>query len=244
MGAHSRLLRRRMKIVQCWDDGVENDIRLCELLRSVGAQATFNLNAGLHGAIRGGSRLFRGEKEVRKLAKNELVGVYEGFEIANHTLSHPSADKITPAEWKREVLEGRSRLEDLFGHPVSGFAYPYGDCPPHAVEIVREAGHLYARTCATATPSFPPADPMLLAADSHFLDPRFWELYEQAKSAGSPAFYFWGHSYEFCGEDDWKNFEEKLRRIQSDPDAEWGSLSALFENQPNQPTHEPKRSKQ
>jgi hypothetical protein len=26
--------------------------------------------------------------------------------------------------------------------------------------------------------------------------------------------------------------------------AEWGSLSALFENQPNQPTHEPKRSKQ
>jgi len=220
-----------MKIVQCWDDGVEDDIRLCELLRSVGAPATFNLNAGLHEEKRGGSWLFRGEKEVRKLAKKELTGVYEGFEIANHTLSHPSADMITPDEWKQEVLEGRARLEDLFGHRVAGFAYPFGHCPPHAVEIVREAGHLYGRTCAKATPSFPPSDPMLLAADCHFLNPSFWELYEQAKSASSLAFYFWGHSYELCSEDDWKNFEKKLRRIQSDPDAEWGSLSALFEYQ-------------
>lgn len=218
-----------MKIVQCWDDGVEDDIRLCELLRSVGAQATFNLNAELHGTNRGAGWLFCGVKEVRKLAKKELAAVYEGFEIANHTLSHPSADKIDPAEWKREVLQGRLSLEDLFGRRVAGFAYPYGHCPPHAVQIVREAGHLYARTCKNATPSFPPADPMLLAADCHFLNPSFWELYEQAKSAGSPAFYFWGHSYELCSEDDWKSFEEKLRRLQSDPDAEWGSLSALFE---------------
>ena len=218
-----------MKIVQCWDDGVEDDIRLCELLRSVGAQAAFNLNAGLHGATRGAAWLFREVKEVRKLAKNELVAVYEEFEIANHALSHPSADKISPTEWRREVLEGRSRLEDLFGRRVVGFAYPFGHCPPHAVEIVREAGHLYARTCKNATPSFPPADQMLLAADCHFLNPRFWELYGQAKSVGSPAFYFWGHSYELCSEDDWKNFEEKLRRLQPDPNAEWGSLSALFE---------------
>lgn len=230
MGPDSRLLRRRMKIVQCWDDGVEDDIRLCELLRSAGAQATFNLNAGLHGSKRGSGWVFREVKEVRKLAKQELTAVYEGFEIANHTLSHPSAEKITPAEWEREVVEGRSRLEDLFGRPVRGFAYPYGHCPPHAVETVRATGHLYARTCANATPSFAPADPMLLAADCHFLNPRFWELYEQAKSADSPAFYFWGHSYELCSEEDWKNFGEKLRRIQSDPDAEWASLSGLFNN--------------
>ena len=217
-----------MKIVQCWDDGVEDDIRLCELLRSFGAQATFNLNTGLHGTDRGSAWLFRGEKEVRKLAKSELVSVYEGFEIANHTLTHLSADKIDPAEWKREVLEGRARLEDLFGRRIAGFAYPFGHCPPHAVETVREAGHLYARTCANATPWFPPTDPMLLAADCYFLIPHFWERYALAKSSGAPAFYFWGHSYELCSEDDWKSFEEKLRRLDSDPDAEWGSLSGMF----------------
>jgi peptidoglycan/xylan/chitin deacetylase (PgdA/CDA1 family) len=218
-----------MKIVQCWDDGVEDDIRLCELLRSIGAQATFNLNAGLHGAVRGPAWQFKGIKDVRKLAIDELPQVYEGFEIANHTLTHPSPEKISPEEWKREVVEGRARLEDLFGKRVAGFAYPFGHCPAHAVETVRETGHLYARTCANATPSFPPADPMLLAADCHFLNPHFWERYKLAKSSGAPAFYFWGHSYELCSEEDWKSLEEKLHRLDSDPDAEWGSLSALFE---------------
>ena len=125
-------------------------------------------------------------------------------------------------------MEGRARLEDLFGRRVEGFAYPFGHCPPHAVEILRESGHLYARTSANATPSFPPADPMLLAADCHFLNPGFWERYEKAKSAGAPVFYIRGHSYEFCNEEDWKNFADKLHRLQSDQDAEWGSLSGLF----------------
>ena len=42
-----------IKIVQCWDDGVVDDIRMCELLRQKDAKASFNLNAGLHGVQRG-----------------------------------------------------------------------------------------------------------------------------------------------------------------------------------------------
>lgn len=63
--------------VQCWDDGEEDDIRLCELLRAPGAQTTSNLNAGLHGAVLGQGWLFRESKEVRKLTTDELVGVCE-----------------------------------------------------------------------------------------------------------------------------------------------------------------------
>jgi hypothetical protein len=47
-------MNHRIRIVQCWDDGVEDDIRLCALLRSLGAKATFNLNAGLHGTTKRG----------------------------------------------------------------------------------------------------------------------------------------------------------------------------------------------
>ena len=31
-----------MKVMQCWDDSVTNDIRLVELLRQYHAKATFN----------------------------------------------------------------------------------------------------------------------------------------------------------------------------------------------------------
>jgi peptidoglycan/xylan/chitin deacetylase (PgdA/CDA1 family) len=217
-----------IRIVQCWDDGVEDDIRLCSLLRSLGAKATFNLNAGLHGTKRGEPWRFRGCKDVRRLAKVELKDVYEGFDIANHTLNHPSAEKLSPAEWEIEVVKGRERLGNLFGRKVEGFAYPFGHCPPHAIESVRRAGHLYARTCANATPSFPPADPMLLAPDCHFLDSRLWSLYEKAKAAKALAFYFWGHSYELCSDEDWRDFARTLRRFQDDPEAEWGCLTDLF----------------
>ena len=37
----------KMKVVQCWDDGVITDIRLIEILKKYNAKATFNLNIGL-----------------------------------------------------------------------------------------------------------------------------------------------------------------------------------------------------
>lgn len=218
-----------MKIVQCWDDGVEDDIHLIELLRKHGAKASFNLNAGLHGSRRGGTWRYKDTKEVRRLALGELCDVYEGFTIANHTLTHPWLDQITPDQMRLEVVEGRERLQDIFGQEVTGFAYPYGKHTPHVVKAVREAGHVYARTCGNLHPAFPvTGDPMTLASDCHFKDPQFWKYYDKAKAAGAPAFYFWGHSYEMLTDDDWNEFASKLARFRDDPEAAWGELPELF----------------
>jgi peptidoglycan/xylan/chitin deacetylase (PgdA/CDA1 family) len=217
-----------IKIVQCWDDGVTSDIRLCEILRRAGARASFNLNPGLHENIRSGFWRYQDTNEVRRLSKAELPSVYEGFTIANHSVTHPWPTRIPPQEWRKEVNDGRKQLQDLFGQEILGFAYPFGDVNPIVAEIVREAGHVYARTCANATPCFPPGDPMLFAADCHHAEPDFWKRYELAKAAGSPAFYFWGHSYEFLTDADWQSFEHKLARFNADPDAVWAELPELF----------------
>ncbi|MBR4220923.1 MAG: hypothetical protein IKR81_07200, partial [Victivallales bacterium] len=42
----------KVKVAQCWDDGVCNDIRVTEILRKYNAKATFNLNPGSHGMTR------------------------------------------------------------------------------------------------------------------------------------------------------------------------------------------------
>ncbi|MDD5349307.1 MAG: polysaccharide deacetylase family protein [Chthoniobacteraceae bacterium] len=217
-----------IKIVQCWDDGVEDDIHLCEILRAKGARATFNLNSGLHGAQRGNSWRYRDCKDVYRLAKGELVANYDGFTIANHSVSHPRPTQIPIAQWKSEVEDGRKQLQDIFGQEILGFAYPFGDTNPEVMDAVREAGHVYARGVANATPCFPPADPMHFLADCHFASPDFWDRYKRAKSAGSPVFYFWGHSYEMVTEEDWNAFSGKLDRINADPDAVWANLPDLF----------------
>jgi peptidoglycan/xylan/chitin deacetylase (PgdA/CDA1 family) len=218
-----------IKIVQCWDDGVVDDIRLCEMLRARRAKATFNLNPGLHKEVRSASWRYKDCKDVARLARPELLAVYDGFLIANHSATHPWPTKIPISEWRGEVFDARKELQDLFGQPITGFAYPFGDSNPGVAEIVREAGHVYARSCNNSTPCFPPADAMAFAPDRHHAAPDFWDRYEVAKAAGSPVFYFWGHSYEFVTEDDWSAFDAKLARFNADPEAAWADIPSLFD---------------
>ena len=226
-----------MHVVQCWDDGVEDDIRLCEILRTHGAKASFNLNPGMHGARRGSPWFFQETKEVRRLARQELLEVYDGFLIANHTVNHPWALKISAEEWRREVFDGRKQLQDWFGQPVEGFVYPYGQRNEATDEVVREAGHLYARgsggSCTDAPAGFPPADPLYFFPDAHFKDSEIRQKFETALARRAPVFYFWGHSYELVNETEWQALEEFYRDISSNPNCEWAWLTDLFHPQTN-----------
>jgi len=221
-----------IRVVQCWDDGVEDDIRLCGLLREFGAKASFNLNPGLHGATRGEPWFYKDVKPVRRLARGELAEIYQGFTIANHTVSHPWALKISLEDWRREVVDGRAMLQDWFGQPVFGFAYPFGQRSDATDHVVCEAGHLYARGTARIRieepPGFPPVDPFRFVPDCHFRDPGLLQKFAAAKENKAPVFYFWGHSYEMIREKDWEQTTNILQAIASDPDAIWENLPNLF----------------
>ena len=217
-----------MKVIQCWDDGVTDDIRLVDILRRHGARATFNLNLGLHGKERqAGTKLHRAIKVVTKLALGELTEVYRDFPVANHTLTHPRLTLITPTEAVEEIHKGKDAIEQLFGRKVSGFAYPSGDYNSAIMDLVRAAGHTYARTTVNCSPSFPPVDSMAFHPDCHFLAENFWGLFEQAK-ADDQLFYFWGHSYELITEEDWNGFEDKIARLSADPAVEWEDIANLM----------------
>lgn len=221
-----------IRVVQCWDDGVEDDIRLIEMLRACGAKASFNLNPGLHAPERSEPWFYKDVKPVRRLARGELEEVYRGFTIANHTISHPWPLKISLEEWRQEVVDGRRILQDWFGQPVHGFVYPFGQRSEVTDEIVREAGHTYARgtapVCAEEFRGYPPANPFRLVPDGHFQDPGLPDAFHTAKAAGKPVFYFWGHSYEMVDEADWLAFDRILTTISSDPDVVWEELPNLF----------------
>lgn len=217
-----------LRVVQCWDDGVNDDIRLIEILRKHGAKASFNLNPATHQETRSGGFNDKWQKPIQRLARGELRSVYEGFTIANHSMTHPRPTEIPIEQWRGEVVDARKILQDWFQQPVLGFVYPYGGHDDATADVVREAGHVYARTTKNGTPCFPPADPMKFHADRHFHAEDFWERYEQAKASGCGVFYFWGHSYELCREEQWTAFDEKIARITADPDARWAELPDLF----------------
>lgn len=217
---------RPMVVVQCWDDGVATDVRLVDLLCRHGAKATFNLNAGLHDRHRQFGWIHQGT-EVSRLGWDEMKEVYQGFAIANHSLTHPRLDLMERASARREIAEGRDRLQQFFGQAVSGFAYPFGSYNDDIVQLVSESGHVYARTTASVSHPFPPDDAMQLHPCCHFLAPDLWSRYEMAKQSG--VFYFWGHSYEMTTDVMWSSFEEIIERISTDPGSCWGEVADLFD---------------
>lgn len=208
--------------MQSWDDGVVDDIRLAGLCREYGAAASFNLNPSLHGSSRGHRWSYRG-KDVQRLARSELADTYAGFEIANHTATHPDLRALPAEQLVGEITDARRALQDWFGQEVDGFCYPFGWGTQAAQEAVEQAGHRFARRAdglmdIKAGPGF-----RFVKPHAHFTDPHLLEYYERARREDG-YFFFWGHSYELMDEGMWNALGDLYRRIASDPDACWTTL--------------------
>lgn len=122
-----------MQFTTSWDDGHPLDLRLADLLAHHGFQATFYVPN-------------RNQEGLPVLSNAQLCTLGSGFEIGSHTLDHCYANRVPPAEWTRQVREGKQALENALGHSVAGFCYPGGKVNPQAIESVKAAGFHYART--------------------------------------------------------------------------------------------------
>jgi peptidoglycan/xylan/chitin deacetylase (PgdA/CDA1 family) len=80
-------------------------------------------------------------EEVVESAKSGLV------EIGAHTVTHPLITALPPALRREEIQNSKTALEKVLGRPVVSFAFPYGNCDPGAISIVREAG--FTSACIT-----------------------------------------------------------------------------------------------
>ena len=202
-----------------YDDGIMQDLRLIRLFDKYGMKATFNLNSGTFGTK--GQLLVCGKPvEYNRVCAQDVKHIYEGHEVAAHTLHHinlkeqPHDDTI-----KTEVEQDRLQLSELCGYEVVGMAYPGGSScyDRRVVEIVRsQTGIQYARG-TRSTHSFDlPADLIDFSQTCSHSEPQLFELGKRflELDADKPQlFYIFGHAYEFDAEDNWNMFEEFLEMM-------------------------------
>lgn len=83
-----------------YDDAVTQDIEFVELLNKYNLKGTFNINSEL---LNTNNMLIRENKRVAhyKLHKSDVKGVYDGHEVAVHTLTHPHLPPLEDAEIER-----------------------------------------------------------------------------------------------------------------------------------------------
>lgn len=203
---------RKKALTFSYDDGVEQDIRLIEIMKKNGIKGTFNLNSG---SYRDDETKYEPGVIQRRLSKKEASSLYKdsGMEVAIHGLTHPFMERIPENLCLAEIIKDRENLENQFGTIVRGAAYPYGTYSDSVVQMMKMAGIAYART-THSTESFDiPQDWLRLNPTCHHINPALSELAadfveERRRDRGYPQlFYLWGHSYEFEKDDNWEVIE-------------------------------------
>lgn len=217
-----------MRIMQCWDDGDVDDIRLVEILKKHGARATFNICPGGVPSKRKVAHRYRGGYDVYRLSLDEMPQVYDGFCIGGHTMTHPSLINIDPDKAFAQLVDCKRFIETQFGQRECGMAYPGGHYNDEVKLLVRKAGYLYSRTTVNAGLKLNFDEPMALHAHCHFLAPDFWGKFNKIKAVNGD-FYFWGHTFELMGNDArWQELETIIARLTDDQATEWVDVRDLF----------------
>ena len=213
-----------------YDDGVTQDIRLIELLNKYGLKCTFNLNSELLG--RKGILTREGQRISHyKIHPEDVKSVYEGHEVAVHTLTHPNLTRLADAEIVHQVEQDRLNLSGLVGYEVVGMAYPCGGVnnDDRTAKITQEnTGVKYCRTI-TCNNCFDPQDNLYRFNPSAYhldfdnlisLGQQFIDLDPKTPQ----IFYIWGHAFEMDYHPDyWIRLEEFLKLISNKSDIFYGT---------------------
>ena len=82
-----------------------------------------------------------------------------GWEVDDHTVTHPDLTKVGPARMSAEIVGAAHTIREQFGVPVRFFCFPAGRYDPGVVAAVRAAGFLGATTTWMGE-AYPPTEGM------------------------------------------------------------------------------------
>ena len=201
-----------------YDDGVLQDIRFVELLRKYYLRGTFNVNSGLM------ENEFEWIHEkgyvIKRLSKERALALYNGHEIASHTLTHPYMQDKTEEEILYEMKMDKKKLAKLFGREIKGFALPF-DYYSDLIEVcAKKSGFVYARISEESMSFKPKADYHRWRATVFHLNPELDNLVEKflVTKEELGLFQIVGHSYDLDTENMWDKMENIFDKIASDED--------------------------
>jgi hypothetical protein len=237
-----------MLIATSWDDGLESDCRLIDILEKYGVRSSFAITPLRHTSV----CVLNDARDVKYgfLMPKSGLHVYQGHEVCNHTAHHCEVGTVPPAEYRREIREGKEALETIFCRPIPGIVWPYGVTSAAAITLALRAGHTYGRL--TWNPATSYSELWSLGDGNDVLStrvgyrnrggtrggirkyisivPRHWrtELSELLDS-GLSEVALSGHTYEFTSESDWDWIDRFYRTAAEDDRCQLVTLSELAE---------------
>ena len=218
-----------------YDDGVEQDIQMIELLRKAGIKCTFNINSGCFFPE---DKTHPEGKIHRRMKASQCATVYteDVCEVAVHGYNHTLLPNMDSAQVCCEIIDDRRALEALYGRQIHGMAYPYGPTNDTVCDVLRLCGIYFARTTVSTEKFTIPAtktDWLRLPATCHHNNPRLMELcgtFLGSNPKRDPQmFYLWGHTYEFDEHKNWNVIEEFIEKMKDHDDIWYATNMEIYQ---------------
>ena len=120
-----------------FDDGLASIRLAADTLALLGFTATAFLVTGRMGRSNAWAGQPPGVPLARLIGWHHLEDLHQaGFRFGAHTETHPHLGRCDWGTIVREILGSRREIEARTGETCRLFAYPYGEAPPAAIEVV------------------------------------------------------------------------------------------------------------
>lgn len=190
-----------------FDDGLQQDKKIIEIMQKYGANcATFFINTGLGGLDSSKDiENFLGVPGVTsvRFTMDELkTGIYDGFDIECHGLTHAilTGYENDPDAIKQEVGQDAANIAELTGFQPVGLAWPGGFCnETTARRIEANTSIRFARAISSTygfelPKSFMQWNPTCSICEKQLIG--LAQDFAKAECTEDMLFYVWGHGYE------------------------------------------------
>lgn len=208
-----------------FDDGITQDLKIIEICKKYGFyDCTFNINTGLCGESWDWVGEYLGDPTLKhqRFTKNELrSGIYDGFDVEVHTLSHASMknfDNNLPG-LKKEINRDARNIYRYTGVYPLGMAWPGGDTEytDKTVDLVAKYTDVGFARAVTPTYNFKLPEyflkwyPTCSITDKNVL--KYAEDFLNADCDEDMVFYVWGHGYELDFFDCYDTLEQLIKMM-------------------------------
>lgn len=208
-----------------FDDGITQDLRIIEILKKYNVDScTFMINTGLYGADWAwvGQQYNRPDVTHKRFTEEELrSGIYDGFDVQVHTLTHPSlkAYDAEPEKIKEEIEGDAANIESITGRAPTGMAWPGGDyeTTEFTIKHVLENTNIRFARGILSTHSFELPEyfmrwePTCSIAEEGVL--KLAKKFVNSECKEDMLFYVWGHGYELDLNNSYDTFEELVKMM-------------------------------
>ena len=208
-----------------FDDGITQDKKVIEILKKYNMDScTFMINTGLCGDNWEwvGQQFNRPDVTHIRFTEEELQsGIYDGFDVEVHTLTHPSLKDYDkqPEKIKEEVAGDAANIERITGNKPVGMAWPGGDTQATELTIqhvldqtdIRFARGIIATYKFDLPEYFMRWEPTCSVSDENVLE--LAEKFIKSDYKKDKLFYVWCHGYELDLYDRYDEFEQLVKMI-------------------------------